>query len=231
MFGEERAPEVHFVSPPRRILIAAAPSLRGALVEQFALHPDFVILDASAIDAAKTLIAAGALDILLVDAESGAALAGVMQRFEGPVLRIGEGSSPTPGTIRIARPFRFPDLLARLRVASGAKAREVDIGARRFRPGAFELVDAAGRRLPLTEKESAILTRLVEADGEIVTKEILLRDIWGYRPDVTTRTLEVHLSRLRRKIGAPGRLLIARNNGYRLVFRRRSDEEATRNGL
>jgi DNA-binding winged helix-turn-helix (wHTH) protein len=214
------------VSPSRRILIVAAPSLREALVEQLARHPEFTILDAGSIDAVETIIAAGALDILLLDAEIGLALAAsARRRFRGPVFLIGGGEPPAPAIIKIARPFRFADLLLRLRAASETAAREVVIGARRFQPGAFELTDADGRRLPLTEKEAAILTRLVDADGEIVTKEILLRDIWGYRPDVTTRTLETHLSRLRRKIGAPARLL-AEGNGYRLVFRRRSDDEA-----
>nr|WP_255609116.1 winged helix-turn-helix domain-containing protein [Methylosinus sp. Sm6] len=152
--------------------------------------------------------------------------AAARKRFGGPIFLFGDTNGQDrdalpPSVERIARPFRFADLLLRLR-AGGDAAGDVVIGARRFRPGGFDLLDEKGRRLPLTEKEAAILSRLVEADGEIVTKEILLRDIWGYRPDVTTRTLEVHLSRLRRKIATtPGaRWLLTEKTGYRLIFRR-----------
>lgn len=238
------------MSRPRRIVILAAPGLRRALVEQLALQPDFEVAEAASVDDVETIVAGGALDILLLDADIGLGLARTArERFAGPIFLIGEartedrgqdrdddrpsrrdgdldGAPPAPdrNTPRlsiepIARPVRFADLLLRLR--AGGAPREVVIGARRFRPGAFELLDEAGRRAPLTEKEAAILSRLVEADGEIVTKEILLRDVWGYRPDVTTRTLETHLSRLRRKIesAAGARLLLSEKSGYRLIFR------------
>lgn len=206
------------MTPPRRIVIVAAPSLRAALIEQLALCPDFELAEA------ESLEECGGFDILLLDAELGLALA-ARERFCGRILLIGSPAQDAlPASIeRIARPLRFGDLLLQLRAAGRGPAQDVRIGPFRFRPGAVELVDAAGRRLPLTEKEAEILARLVAADGETVTKEILLRDIWGYRPAVTTRTLETHVSRLRRKIEtapADSRLLLTEKNGYRLVFRR-----------
>jgi DNA-binding response OmpR family regulator len=214
-------------TPPKRsILLLAASGLSASLVEQLDRYPEFAIFPAASPEEAKRRLAAGGCDILLVDAEIGEAFADAAGKdFHGPILVIGASKAPAASNRRaeyIARPFRFARLLARLRAAPHAMEREraVAIGAYRYRPGAFELADAAGRRLPLTEKEAEILTRLAAARGAVVTKEVLLREIWGYHPTVTTRTLETHISRLRRKIEADAteaRLLLTEKNGYRLL--------------
>jgi two-component system phosphate regulon response regulator PhoB len=56
--------------------------------------------------------------------------------------------------------------------------------------------------LTLTYKEYALIAFLVQRSGEIVPRQVLLSDLWGYGPDIRTRTLDVHIRRLRRKIGA-----------------------------
>ncbi|MBI3274464.1 MAG: winged helix-turn-helix domain-containing protein [Methylocystis sp.] len=84
------------------------------------------------------------------------------------------------------------------------------------------LVDAAGKRLRLTEKERAILLRLAKAGGASVSRDMLLRDVWGYNPAVTTRTLETHIYRLRRKLeldASTARLLVTERGGYKLASR------------
>lgn len=210
---------------PRTILLLAAAGLRAGLAEQLARYPEFAICPAASPEEATRLLAAGGCDILLVDAEIGEAFVRTAaERFRVPILVIGAATAPAsadaPGYI--ARPFRFAHLLARLRALFVEPERPiVAIGAFRYRPGAFELTDAADRRLPLTEKEAEILTRLAAARGAVVTKDMLLRDVWGYHPTVTTRTLETHVSRLRRKIEtdpAEARLLLTEKNGYRLNF-------------
>lgn len=212
---------------PRTILLLAAAGLRASLAEQLARYPEFAIRPAASPEEATRLLAAGGCDILLVDAEIGEAFARTAaERFRGPVLVIGAANAPATADAPeyIARPFRFARLLARLRAPARAETPErpiVVIGAYRYRPGAFELIDAADRRLSLTEKEAEILTRLAAARGASVTKDMLLRDVWGYHPTVTTRTLETHVSRLRRKLEtdpADARLLLTEKNGYRLVF-------------
>ena len=212
---------------PRTILLLAAAGLRASLAEQLARYPEFAIRPAASPEEATRLLAAGGCDILLVDAEIGEAFARTAaERFRGPVLVIGAANAPATADAPeyIARPFRFARLLARLRAPARAETPErpiVVIGAYRYRPGAFELTDAADRRLSLTEKEAEILTRLAAARGASVTKDMLLRDVWGYHPTVTTRTLETHVSRLRRKLEtdpADARLLLTEKNGYRLVF-------------
>ena len=57
------------------------------------------------------------------------------------------------------------------------------------------------RRLALTRKEYQLLTLLVENAGEVVPREVLLMRIWGYSSAIRTRTLDVHIRRLRKRLG------------------------------
>jgi len=57
------------------------------------------------------------------------------------------------------------------------------------------------RPLTLTRKEYDLLALLVQHAGEIVPREALLMRIWGYGADIRTRTLDVHIRRLRKKLG------------------------------
>lgn len=57
------------------------------------------------------------------------------------------------------------------------------------------------RPLTLTRKEYDLLAMLVQHAGEIVPREALLMRIWGYGADIRTRTLDVHIRRLRKKLG------------------------------
>jgi DNA-binding response OmpR family regulator len=56
----------------------------------------------------------------------------------------------------------------------------------------------------LTRKERELLSLLVENAGEIIRREILLLRVWGYSPEIRTRTLDVHIRRLRKKLGRYG---------------------------
>jgi two-component system alkaline phosphatase synthesis response regulator PhoP len=58
------------------------------------------------------------------------------------------------------------------------------------------------RRLILTRKEYELLALLVENAGEIIPRQILLMRVWGYSNEIRTRTLDVHVRRLRKKLGA-----------------------------
>jgi DNA-binding response OmpR family regulator len=58
-----------------------------------------------------------------------------------------------------------------------------------------------GRLLTLTRKEYDLLALLVEHAGEIIPREALLMRVWGYGADIRTRTLDVHIRRLRKKLG------------------------------
>lgn len=60
------------------------------------------------------------------------------------------------------------------------------------------------RKLVLTRKEYELLALLVENACEIVPRDVLLERIWGYGREIRTRTLDVHIRRLRKKLGVFG---------------------------
>src|SRR5690242_13773856 len=64
---------------------------------------------------------------------------------------------------------------------------------------AFAALDS--RRLVLTRKEYELLSLLVQNAGEIIPRDALLWRIWGYSNQIRTRTLDVHIRRLRKKLG------------------------------
>jgi len=76
---------------------------------------------------------------------------------------------------------------------------------------------SSGRLTPL---ERALLSRLADARGELVSAEVLLRDVWGYAPSSLTRTVGVTFARLRRRLepdpARPRHLLTVQGVGYRL---------------
>jgi two-component system, OmpR family, alkaline phosphatase synthesis response regulator PhoP len=69
---------------------------------------------------------------------------------------------------------------------------EVDPGARRVRKG--------GREVGLTPRAFDLLMALVAAHDRVVTRHDLLRDVWGHRGRVLTRTVDSHVSELRQKL-------------------------------
>ena len=66
-------------------------------------------------------------------------------------------------------------------------------------PRAFASLDS--RRMVLTRKEYELLSLLVQNAGEIIPRDALLWRIWGYSTQIRTRTLDVHIRRLRKKLG------------------------------
>ena len=78
-------------------------------------------------------------------------------------------------------------------------------------------VFVAGKEIHLSVIEMRLLTYLVEHRGRLCSRDDLLEDVWGYKPDVSTRTVDTHIKRLRDKLGAAGPLLeTVRGVGYRL---------------
>ena len=113
-------------------------------------------------------------------------------------------------------------LLARIRAQLRAHEQSehavFHIGPFEFRPAQKVLLDAKGRKVRLTEKETSILKYLYRAGGQAIGREELLAEVWGYNAGVTTHTLETHIYRLRQKVvgESPEKLLITEAGGYRL---------------
>ncbi len=127
----------------------------------------------------------------------------------------------------VSKPFRIGDLLTRIRALLRAQEQSEDVflrlGPYRFYAGTKMLVidDAAvDRKVRLTEKETDILKYLYGVGAQVVSREVLLTEVWGYNSGVTTHTLETHIYRLRQKIEADpshAQLLVTDAGGYRLV--------------
>jgi DNA-binding response OmpR family regulator len=123
----------------------------------------------------------------------------------------------------VAKPFSYAEL--RLRIAAVLRRTSVQSGHGRLRVGDLELDPAArevrlrGRRIDLSQKEFALLRALAADPTRVLTKEELLRDVWGFRSLGTTRTLDSHACRLRQKLGAEGDRFVVNvwGVGYRLV--------------
>jgi DNA-binding response OmpR family regulator len=70
----------------------------------------------------------------------------------------------------------------------------------------------------LTAKEFALLLALVEANGRVLTRQALLERVWGYSYAEGTRTVDVHVRRLREKLpGIADRLITVKSLGYRMA--------------
>jgi hypothetical protein len=77
-------------------------------------------------------------------------------------------------------------------------------------------VTIRGRKVALRPKEFALLAALVAREGRVLSRGFLLQHVWGYAPDVTSRTVDWHLAALRRRLGRAGsRLETLRGVGYR----------------
>ena len=123
---------------------------------------------------------------------------------------------------------------ARLRLAMGRRAgRLVDAEPDEIRAGDLTIDEATysarlrGRVLDLTFKEFELLKFLAQHPGRVFTRAQLLQEVWGYDYFGGTRTVDVHVRRLRAKLGAEHEALIGtvRNVGYRFVPLRRNEEE------
>jgi DNA-binding response OmpR family regulator len=103
----------------------------------------------------------------------------------------------------ITKPFSLRELLARVRAVLRRpgprhKVEEFAFGDSRVRPRGRQAF-RGGREVTLTRKEFDLLVYLLEHRGEVVTRERLLEEVWGYERFPTTRTVDTHILRLRRK--------------------------------
>jgi DNA-binding response OmpR family regulator len=130
----------------------------------------------------------------------------------------------------VTKPFGLLELLARIesllrRSASGSFA-VVRLPPVRFGDVQVDRdhrkVTRAGVVVPLTPKEYALLAALIARNSAVVAREELLREVWGYDPEVVSRTLDTHLAELRRKLERdphhPRHILTLPKQGYRLVL-------------
>ncbi|HET8675139.1 MAG TPA: response regulator transcription factor [Blastocatellia bacterium] len=129
----------------------------------------------------------------------------------------------------ITKPFSMRELVARvnavLRRADGAETdRPVyDNGVLVIDPSTFS-VRCRGREVRLTRKEFSLLSELARNQGRVMTREVLLDRVWGLTYYGDSRTLDVHIRRLRQKLGDPSLIETVTGIGYRLSDNRKQAE-------
>ena len=225
--------------PKRVLLVDDDKTLQGLLAEQLETTREFSTLCVN--DAAAALQAAPGehFDLVLLDVGlpdmDGRDLCRELrsQGLRAPVIMLtaADGEADTIMGLEagandyVTKPFKLGVLMARIRAQLRQFEQSEDavfaIGPYSFRPANKVLLDneKAGKKVRLTEKETAILKYLLRAGTRPVPRETLLAEVWGYNAGVSTHTLETHIYRLRQKIERdPGaaRLLITDPGGSRL---------------
>jgi DNA-binding response OmpR family regulator len=121
----------------------------------------------------------------------------------------------------LAKPFSFDELLARIRVQ--LRRRQGGWGGTVLRVGSLSL-DLARRQATigtnvteLSDREFRLLHHLVQHSGEVVSRERLLSDVWGFSFDPGSNVVDVCVRRLRKKLGPDAPIETVRHAGYRLV--------------
>jgi DNA-binding response OmpR family regulator len=120
----------------------------------------------------------------------------------------------------VVKPFGFRELVARIRavrrrVGSDQPSPRLDLGRLAIdREARRVYVD--DREVALAPKEFDLLTELAERPGSVVRREALIASVWDEHWWGPTKTLDVHIAALRRKLGLPSLITTVRGVGYRL---------------
>jgi DNA-binding response OmpR family regulator len=212
--------------------------LRKTLVDQLTHYREFDIAEAGTGSEALTGVRNGHVDLMLLDVGlpdmDGREAVKILRRegFKSPILMLTGHDTDSDQILGlesgandyVTKPFRFSVLLARIRAALRQHDQSEDvvftIGQYSFQPAAKLLEGSDGGKVRLTDKETSILKYLYRQGPKTITRDVLLKEVWGYNNRVTTHTLETHIYRLRQKIErdpSNARLLVTEEGGYRLV--------------
>lgn len=198
--------------------VAVARDGREGLEKAATEKPDIILLDVmlpvmSGLDVCRTLRARG---------------------IEAPILMLTARSEETDKVVGlevgaddyITKPFSIKELLARIR-AHLRRARKQVGEMESFSFGDVELnfkkyaARKGGQALDLSPREFEILRYLIRHSGEIVTRDQLLDEVWGYESNPITRTVDNHIAKLRQKIepnpSEPQHIITVHRLGYRFI--------------
>ena len=127
----------------------------------------------------------------------------------------------------LTKPFEGPELLVRVeallrRAQAGTRKR---VSSWNFQDITVDFAKARmvkkGEEITLSERECRLLQHLIESRGEVVTRDELLQEVWGYEAAPMTRTVDVHISWLRQKLeedpANPRFIVTVHGQGYRFV--------------
>jgi len=224
----------------RILLVEDAPGLRLTLSDRLASE-GYVVAAAGSGSAALARLSTEpcdlvVLDVMLPDTSGFEVCRELRQRgLETPVLMLtarGEVADRVEG-LRLGaddylvKPFAMAELLARVEARLRRDAAPPPDPSAAYRFGDVEVdlgrsaVQRAGAPVALSAKEFQLLRHLIRQKGATLSREELLADVWGYDEAPTTRTVDVHVAWLRRKLEPsprrPRHILTVHGRGYRFV--------------
>ena len=232
-------PDARRSAPPLRVLVVEDdPAMAIALRDGFASEGAEVQVAGDGV-AALRLARAESFDVVILDVmlprRSGVDVCAELRatQAELPIIMLsarGEEADKVRGLSAgaddyVTKPFSFVELLARVAAVRRRATRRPASGRVSFGDVTLDFDRRAATRggapLDLSPRELAILACLVGRRGEVVTREELLREVWGYRRFIPTRTVDVHIAKLRRKIeadpGSPSAIVTVHGAGYTFV--------------
>ena len=222
-------------SSTKILLVNSDRDLSDALIYQLSLNDKYQIIE-SDVDNVFTQINNNSFSIVIINSQpsklNGHNLTKKLRTggFKNPIIILITQSDASnvdnqltiEANEHIIKPFKYPALLKsielQLRQFGKSEDTQHNIGSYVFKPNS-KVLENKKKSIRLTEKENDILKFLYQNLETIVSREILLHEVWGYNSKVTTHTLETHIYRLRQKIEidpANACFLITETGGYRL---------------
>lgn len=220
------------------LLVDDDDDLRETLTEQLSLYDEFTVLQEATAAKGVERARSTPIDLLIMDVGlpdmDGREAVKLLRKggLKAPIIML-TGHDTDSDTILgleagandyVTKPFRFAVLLARIRVQLRQHEQSEDatfnVGPYVFKPSQKLLTMDSGQKIRLTEKEAAIIRYLYRAEQKVVTRDVLLEEVWGYNSGVTTHTLETHVYRLRQKIErdpSNAEILVTENGGYKII--------------
>jgi DNA-binding response OmpR family regulator len=227
--------EFHMSSSTKILLVNSDRDLSDALIYQLSLNDKYQIIESDE-DNVFTQINNNSFNIVIINSQpsklNGNNLTKKLRTggFKNPIIMLITQSDASnednkltiEANEHIIKPFKYPALLKsielQLRQFGKSEDTQHNIGSYVFKPNS-KVLESKNKSIRLTEKENDILKFLYQNLETIVSREILLHEVWGYNSKVTTHTLETHIYRLRQKIEidpANACFLITETGGYRL---------------
>tara|TARA_Y100000746_G_scaffold62614_2_gene51274 strand:+ start:2828 stop:3514 length:687 start_codon:yes stop_codon:yes gene_type:complete len=124
----------------------------------------------------------------------------------------------------VTKPFSVRELILRVKAVlkRGSKKKEIVEVVRQFGDLKIDVdsheVHVDDTKINLTALEFRLLRQLVDTRGRVQSRDQLLSDVWGYSAEVTTRTVDTHVKRLREKLGPMGKYVhTIRGVGYKFA--------------
>jgi DNA-binding response OmpR family regulator len=237
-FEDPIARETKMIAKRKILVIEDDDDLRQSLQEQLTMTDEYRVFAAETAARGIELIKNELPDLLVLDVGlpdmDGREVCKRLrkQHFKKPIILITGNSTDADQILGfdsgandyVIKPFKFPVLVARIRVHLRQHDQGEDavfvIGPYSFKPAGKVLFCQKGCKIRLTEKETLMLKRLYEAGGKAVSREHLMREVWGCYSHAASRTLDTHIYRLRQKIektSSRSELLVTEDHGYRLT--------------